>query len=67
MFNIKSETLNGGCVLYYMDIDAAIRKLSHNLSENMARFCAELNIDINTLEAKRNASLSSQSRSSNNR
>lgn len=64
---IRSETLAGGCILYYMNIDAAISKLSQNLSENMARFCAELNVDLDALKEMRDATLNSQSRLSNNR
>lgn len=69
MVNISTVTMDGGCVLYYMNIDAAITKLedSDNLSENMAFIISILDIDLNKLKEIRNASLSSQSRSSDSR
>lgn len=63
MVNISTKTLDGGCVLYYMDVDAAIRKLeqSEYFSENMTLVCEELNIDVEKLKEMRNASLRSSS------
>lgn len=71
MPNITTETLGSGCILYYMNIGAAITKLSDELSENMTLICTDLAIDVNQLKEESSkkeapeASWTSQSCSTN--
>ncbi|KAJ6641991.1 Maternal effect protein oskar [Pseudolycoriella hygida] len=57
MPNITSKTLNGGCIVYFMNLDAAISK-SYDASENMALICSTLEIDLNKLKEARDANIS---------
>lgn len=53
MKNIRSETVGGGCILYYMDIDEAIKILSVELSKYKEIIRQDLNIDVNDLKKER--------------
>ncbi|XP_037045674.1 uncharacterized protein LOC119081063 [Bradysia coprophila] len=50
--DINPVTSEQGCILYYMDVDAAIRKLSSDLTEGMTLILQELDIDLDSYLVK---------------